>query len=203
MTTTNHDPEKAVAELEFFSYHEYLVTGGSSKLVVTHFPNPYTNDPSRRVVRVPRVYHQNLQSDVIPQFSIAIPGQEKSAITDNTESFNPLETVEGQIYGRTSWTPLVPGFISKKQFVEIATEVNQYLVRAFTPLAVSVVENVLDILLGGVALMITGSSYTKRELERLEEYVKRVNQEISPVEIVLPRRLGYLGLDFIIPEPTT
>lgn len=205
-----HEPKTdEPAPLEFFNYHEYLVDSDAGQLVVTHFPNAYvaannsntTSTTITRVVRVPRVYHDNVDSDVVPQFSTVVPGAELYAISDGSHQFNPIASVEGVVFGKTLWTPLVPDNITPKQFEDIVTTVNSHLQAAFRPLARSTMENVLDVLLAGVWSSVWGNSVCKQELAKLDAYIDSINASLAPVHLISPRRSGFLSLDFCIPSP--
>ena len=194
------------APLEFFNYHEYLVESSQGQLVATHFPNGYTNpnDPefaTTRVVRVPRVYHDNEDSDVVPQFLTVVPGAELYAISDGVRQFNPAASVEGIAFGKTLWTPLVPDNLTANKFQEIVATVNTHLQSAFRPLAWATAENIVDIVSGGIWSSVYGESACKRALAELETYIDATNASISPVRVVHPRQSGFLSLDFCIPAP--
>ncbi|CAN3375022.1 hypothetical protein DIURU_005176 [Diutina rugosa] len=194
------------APLEFFNYHEYLVESADGQLVATHFPNGYTNTTSpefatTRVVRVPRVYHDNEDSDVVPQFSTVVPGAESYAISDGSRQFNPVALVDGNAFGKTSWTPLVPDNLTATKFQEIVATVNTHLQAAFRPSAWATAENIVDIVSGGIWSSVYGESACKRALAELDAYIDATNASITPVRLVHPRQSGFLSLDFCIPAP--
>jgi len=203
-------------QLEFFNYHEFLVetSGTSPSLVVNHFPNNYCAQDSlcfatTRIVRVPRCYTSSSLSDIIPQFSNFVPGTETAALSNsNVSTFTVAGSFDGNIFGITSLTPLVPALLSPHQFQDIVNSVNDHLYRAFNPYSYQVViENTLQVLSGGLFSSLwnryISESYSKRELLQLERYIESLNDTLAAkdVKIISPRLSGYLSLDFQIPKP--
>lgn len=209
--------------LLFFNYHEFTVddynrmkyeseTDGKA-LVVTHFPN---NDTTRwsdeyantRIVRVPRIFNTSDESDIIPQFSSYILGNEPAAFTEKGKApdtkFSPIGVYEGEMFGSLSRTPLVPGLISEECFLEIITNVNRYLKDAFNPYSFwNFKDNVLDMFSGTlyskVFCTFIRESHCKRKLDDLERYVSQeVNLKLlknaPDVKVMSPRRTGYLSV---------
>lgn len=214
---TNNPPKpepeaKSPQKLQFFNYHEYLEEGAGTQAVVNHFPNPYVDKQSpeftsTRIVRIPRAYHLNEKSDMIPQFLTAAPGAELAAILDGQRRFEPTVTIQQlghpQVFGTTLWTPLIPEHISEQKLLEVVTTINSYLAKAYSPYAAeTVIENAIDIATGGWYSLLSGTSHTKRQLEALEKYVEATNGELRAIKIISPRRSGFLSLDIQIPTPT-
>ncbi|CCE86999.1 Piso0_005525 [Millerozyma farinosa CBS 7064] len=209
--------------LLFFNYHEFTVddynrmkyeseTEGKA-LVVTHFPN---NDTTRwsdeyantRIVRVPRIFNTSDESDIVPQFSSYILGNEPAAFTEKGKApatkFSPIGVYQGEMFGSSSRTPLVPGLISEDCFLEIIANVNRYLKDAFNPYSFwNFKDNVLDMFSGTlyskVFCAFIRESHCKRKLDDLERYVSQeVNlkllKDAPGVKVISPRRTGYLSV---------
>lgn len=205
-------------ELLFFNYHEYLVadykssltrTSGTSEtsLVINHFPNVYAAPDSAtyhntRIVRIPRIYDTLKHPDLIPQFSVYVPGTEPAAITSQGLSFDPVGTFSGARFGTTSATPLVPTVVGTEQFITIVNTVNHYIYDALDPFNFyNFLENVLEFLSAGAYSRIYNKfvsvSYSKNKLHQLEEYVEEVNSTIlkhTLCKIISPRKSGYLSV---------
>lgn len=202
--------------LQFFNYHEYLADPDEPiniKLVVNHFPDfdhdlPEKKPPFEgsgapsgncRIVRIPRVYHTIQDSDIIPQFSPAVPGTEDAALTDNNKNFTPRGQFDGSVFGVTSVTPLVPGLLLEQEFIEIVTKINGLLFAALNPFGwENVVESILDIVTFTVYSKIRKNRHERRKLQELEDYVTTTNEYLKTLNpdlvLISPRRCGYLSV---------
>lgn len=206
-----NDEEKVLAQskskaLRFFNTHEFLVH--DNKLCVTHHcNNHFLHDQDiyrcTRIVRVPRIYDQSPLSDMIPRFSLFVPGTEPAALTNGVHHFEPSGTYEGEVFGAASWSPLVPGLISESAFKSIVAGVNSYIQRAFDPYEWrNAVENLAEILTGGLYSRIYNKyvqeSYHKRVMTSLEEYIQsEVNSKIlknTGVVLISPSLSGFLSV---------
>lgn len=203
--------------LQFFNYHEYLADPEeliNLKLVVNHFPDfdhdfePEKNPPfggsgapsgNCRIVRIPRVFHTIQDSDIIPQFSPAVPGTEDAALTDNNPNFTPKGNFDGSVFGVTSVTPLVPGLLLELEFIEIVTKINGFLVAALDPFCwENIVESILDIATFTVYSKVRKHRHERRKLQELEDYVTTTNEYLKTLDphlaLISPRRCGYLSV---------
>lgn len=221
----NHDgsgAEKSILTdvsepLQFFNYHEYLADPEAPlniKLVVNHFPDFDHDFESKkkalfessgapggvcRIVRIPRVYHTIQDSDIIPQFSPAVPGTEDAALTDNNKNLTPRGDFDGSVFGVTSVTPLVPGLLLELEFIDIVTKINGFLFAALNPFAwENVVDSILDIATFTVYSKLRKNRHERRKLQELEDYVTTTNEYLKTLNphlaLISPRRCGYLSV---------
>jgi hypothetical protein len=218
-TTAPIEDAPSHQELLFFNYHEFLVSDYKSSrssttetsLVINHFPNIYAAPYSAmyyttRIVRIPRIYDTLNHPDLIPQFSLYVPGTEPAALTISDLNFDPTGIFDGNRFGTTSVTPLVPGLISSDQFMTIVSTVNKYLHDALDPYNLyNFLENVLEFLSAGTYSRTFNKfisvSYSKKKLQQLEEYVEEANNTIlqhTKCKLISPRKSGYLSVcDFL------
>lgn len=200
--------------LQFFNYHEYLVEQGNTQntaIVVNHFPNfdpivtkkfglsSLLQDEETRTVVIPRVYHTIANSDIIPQFSLSIPGSEEAALVGNEKTFTPKGQFDGCVFGVTSLTPLVPDLLLEQAFQDIVNTVNQHLVVALDPfLWQNATEAILDIATFTLYSRIYKNRHERRKLQELEDYIARTNESLKAVhpqlKITSPRHNGYLSV---------
>ncbi|CCK73392.1 Shr5p NDAI_0G04070 [Naumovozyma dairenensis CBS 421] len=209
---------------QFFNYHEFSETfyadykdPGCLKehdflhaISITHFPNVYVPSCSEafkrtRIVRIPRNFEASLGS---PYFSTVLPGFEPAAFTseNDEEMFIPRGIYDDdQVFGCNSISPL-SSYITQARYEEIVKDINDILAYSFQ---VYSWYNILDVVLGSLTLGIWSwlSKYIcpNRKLFSLELYVEQVNQtplfKSQGIQIISPRRSGYLSLDFQIPMP--
>lgn len=213
------ETEAASEPLQFFNYHEYLVNEYADSqsnvashhkqaLVVTHFPNNYVPFDSStyrltRIVRIPRAYETTELSYLVPQFSTYLPGNEPASLKEAEDKFIAAGEYDNNIFGTTSYPPLIPQHLSEEEYKMIVKEVNQYLYEAFSPFKWRVfAENFLDV--------VTGTLYTKffnrfiaenRSQAKLHELETFVSEEINgklfkdkEIRLISPRRSGYLSV---------
>lgn len=210
--------------LQFFNYHEYLVGAETPlghhlgpKLVINHFPAfrgvPKTAaqqvldqpsveisaDSSLRLVRIPRAFHTIENSDIVPQFSEAVPGTEDAALRDGESGFVQKGTFEGFPFTVTSATPLVPNLLLERDFHEIVTTVNRLLRVALDPFAwQNWTESLLDMLTLTIYSRIHKNRYERRGLQDLEDYVSKTNEYLRTLHpqlaLISPRWNGYLSV---------
>ncbi|KAK6458778.1 pseudouridine synthase [Scheffersomyces xylosifermentans] len=207
---TENPPKKE--PLLFFNYHEFLTpndnpfnqdSNGEASLVINHFPNVYTPQDSltyanTRIIRIPRAYEGIKYSDIIPQFSVYAPGTEPAALLNESNfSFDPIGTYDGNAFGPTSLTPLVPDLLQREELETIVTTVNQYLYDSFNPYDWrNAVESSLEFLTAGFySRIISKYLYTSYSRQKLHH--------IDWLKLIDPRLSGFLSLDFQIPKPTT
>ncbi|ODQ77184.1 hypothetical protein BABINDRAFT_101778 [Babjeviella inositovora NRRL Y-12698] len=208
----------------FYNYHEYATSFYATKaeralmrskaLIVTHFPNGYVplgseKFVSTRVVRIPRVYP--VTGETFPQFLTLLPGSEEAALLDPADlklgakgvvPFTVRGEYQGQLFGYSSVSPLSNHLLAKA-FTEIVQEINQYFRKGYNGFAgQNVLHNVLDLITMGVSSLFTKGNL-KMVLAEMEKYVETTNERLRPlgVEIMSPRRSGYLSLDFVVPVP--
>lgn len=220
------DSEEGV--LKFFNYHEYLVkdykpssTGSpadsspadssrsnQSYLVINHFPNHYVSSElplykTTRIIRIARVYDSTSDLDFVPQFSTFVPGTEPAGLQEDEEStFEGRGIYDGNLFGQTSRTPLVPDLISAETFHEIITTLNTKLKEALDPTSmVNVVEGFLDILTIGfysnIFCKYIHQNNSKRKLREVEDYIENINLSIlknTHVELISLRKSGFLSV---------
>ncbi|ODV81604.1 uncharacterized protein CANTADRAFT_45198 [Suhomyces tanzawaensis NRRL Y-17324] len=210
-------------KLLFFNYHEFLTSDYKSNqsittdtsLVVNHFPNNYEakeslQHSSTRIVRIPRVYDTNRYSDVIPQFSVHVPGKEPAALTGSSSEADQGYEVSGVFddnwFGLTSLTPLVPGWLSVEEFTAIVTRINQLLYDALNPFDYrNAFQSVLDVMSGGTLSLLV-NPYSKKKLLELESYIDtdvnvKLAEKCKGLKVIPLRQSGYLSLDFQVPRP--
>ncbi|CUM68320.1 uncharacterized protein PRCAT00006042001 [Priceomyces carsonii] len=210
-TNTQHDG------LLFFNYQEFLINNykplyssniEKKPLLINHFPNVYVHQGSAkfkqtRIIRVPRVYDKVKHSDLIPQFSEFIPGHEPAALNDGTDSFDPKGSFDGNVFGYTSQTALVPDLLSQEDFVKIVREVNSFLFVASDPHNIhNLIENILNLFTANLFSMIVNKyifeGYRRRMLRELEEYIDKVNEGFKRAQkdlrVISPKRSGFLSV---------
>ncbi|KAI3404897.2 PUS4 [Candida oxycetoniae] len=195
----NHVDEKyqLSTPLVFFNHHEYLVSKGTPSLVVNHFPNIYADAPLHtRVIRIPRWYC-NEYSDLIPQFSTVYPGDEEGAINGG----DAVGNYDLNKFGVTSKVLGLDSVISKDELYKVVLEINNILSEAFTPYSLcTAVENILDILTGGMSTLVwnhIGGTHTNRTLRKLDTLIDEQNKHFKEAGIdlvvVSPQTTGYLS----------
>ncbi|QRG38147.1 hypothetical protein FDK38_002542 [Candidozyma auris] len=217
----------------FFNYHEFLVppeavsastlvsqVSPSEKeqphelsLVVNHFPNVYAPIESTlykdtRIVRIPRAYHEKDYSYMIPQFSLYTPGEEPAAVLGEPT----LGSFDWQVFSTVSKTPLVPSLLSASEVEDIVKRVNAFLADAFSLNSKwTWVDNMVDFFTGTLYSRVWGwlvsEPFTKRQVQKLDEYVEHVNETFLSkrhplLRLIAPRESGFLSLDFQIPKPS-
>ncbi|GEQ69319.1 hypothetical protein JCM33374_g2990 [Metschnikowia sp. JCM 33374] len=232
-------------DLVFFNYHEYIVpkyaqlhpSNGSldsnlnhsprttedtekPALVVTHFPNPYTDRKENgestadlywrtRIVRIPRIYDVCEQSYMVPQFSSYIPGREPAALnSEAVSSFDAVGSYKGYAFGVTSLTPLVPQWLSESEFLDIVITINGLLREATMPENKATwLESALDFFSGTlystVVTKFLRDSAFERNLNKVDEYVTSVNDKLREkhrdFRVIPLSQSAMLSLDFQIP----
>ena len=200
--------EEKDPKLVFFNYHEFLAPNQDSSqpaLVINHFPNFYAETSSStfhktRIVRIPRCYDTVAYSDLVPQFSTVYPGHEEGAIKLDEGGNVTNGFYDGAKFGTTSE---IVGFenVLQEDLLGTIKQINELLYDAFYPFhVVTLIENVLDVLTGGLFIQILNVlslyTHTKRKVLELEQFVENVNDKWQPkdVQIISPRKMGYLSL---------
>lgn len=210
-----HDTRAEPEGFVFFNHHEFIAPGNA--LVVNHFPNNHAalNSATRettRIVRIPRAYHSILLGDIIPQFSTFPLGQEPAAIVaaDQPPQFLIRGQFDGNYFGTTSITPLVPALLGFDELCDIVRHVNLHLKAAYDPFCVwNCLDNVLDFVTGTLYSKIVNrfivATYCKRRLADLEEYILTLNVKYAAkhIRFISPRRSALLLLDVEINQPKT
>lgn len=225
-------------DLVFFNYHEFLAadylplgTSGSPSsrqtsstkhsleerkdvlLVINHFPNPYCvkNDEvyrSTRIVRIPRMFDSVELLDIVPQFSTYTPGLEPAALVSENLEFRPLGAFDGEVFGISSSTALVPQWVSAEELAEIVAKVNQ-LLRAATLPEHNWLDNCLEFATGTlysrIFLKYFRESHMKRAMREADAYTEEVNTKLAQrnkyLRMIPISRSGTLSLDFQVPTP--
>lgn len=210
-----HDTRAEPEAIVFFNHHEFIAPGDA--LVVNHFPNNHAalNSATRettRIVRIPRAYHTIRLGDIIPQFSTFPLGQEPAAIVaaDQPPQFLIRGQFDGNYFGTTSITPLVPALLGFDELRDIVGHVNEHLMAAYDPYCVwNCLDNVLDFVTGTLYSKVVNklivATHCKRRLADLEEYILTLNVKYAAKQIrfISPRRSALLLLDVEISQPKT
>ncbi|AMD20327.1 HDL417Wp [Eremothecium sinecaudum] len=213
--------DEASNSYQYFNCHEFFVTKyqeiGSSTikeypendaLCITHFPNIYHAANSKlfdstRIVRIPRQFDKTVH---YPYFSEYLPGNEPAALRSTNDSgFNPFGIYDGQLFGKTSLSPL-SNYLTAEQFREIVSEINEYLREGYQVHPyISILHNVADALTFNIWSRLFGLFSSESPLQRLEEYIEQVNERSlfkdNGLRMISLRRSGYLSLDIEIPKP--
>lgn len=187
-----------------------------SAIVVNHFPNPYASRDSEeykttRIVRIPRQFDAGPNADFVPQFSTFTPGNEPAAIkSEDMPKFSVAGEFQGELFGKTSATPLVPKWVGHAELNEIVTTINAMLKSALSPNQVETwLDNVLDFfsatLYSRVFTNNVRNTFYKRKIAEVEKYVENVNEMLGKrngkLKMISPVESAFLSLDFQIPKP--
>lgn len=187
-----------------------------SAIVINHFPNPYVPRDSdeyktTRIVRIPRQFDSGPNADFVPQFSIFTPGNEPAAIiAEDLPRFSAVGEFQGDFFGKTSATPLVPNWVSHTELKEIVTTINAMLKVALSPgQAETWLDNVLDFFTATLySRLFTNNvrdTFYKRKIAEVESYVETVNKMLGKrnprLRLISPVESAFLSLDFQIPKP--
>lgn len=219
-------------DLVFFNYHEFLVADYATlpsqdsqeninqnesalpSLVINHFPNPYAPQDSNlydrtRIVRIPRIFDTCDELYIIPQFSTFLPGKEPAAmLSASVECYKDAGIYTDRKFGTTSFTPLVPRWLSAEELLEIVETVNKHVYTACSSSDLtSVLESLLDILTGSlftVILSVLGfKSAPQRKMLALEQFVTEKNLYLAlkhpDLKLIPLAESAMLSLDFQIP----
>lgn len=227
-TNMNVDLEKGIQLVEpplFFNYHEfseryYADVHSPSvprehdldySICITHFPNVHTPEDSQlfhdtRIVRIPRRFDDCLD---YPSFSTQLPGSEPAAIgcpADGDRFVARGVYDDGQVFGYSSVSPLSL-YLSADEFQAITSRVNALLSRSYCRgTAYNILHLLADWVIFSPFLAWLIKPVWRDPALELENYVQEVNESElfrnKRIQIISPRRTGYLSLDFQIPRPT-
>lgn len=214
--TPAHNPTKTKHRLDDASSISSHQSKQKVSLVINHFPNPYTTKGSAlyhttRIVRIPRIFDTVEHLYMVPQFSTWAPGAEPAAIHYGKENgFVSLASYDGTVFGPTSVTPLVPGYLSANELREIVDRLNEFLLQAMSPNKTTTFENIVEFFTGTLYSRIfagkAGATHLKKGIARMEEYVEQLNRNFLSkrhelLRLISPVDSAFLSLDFQIPKP--
>lgn len=209
----------------FFNYHEYTERyyadiddpnqyrehTEDESISITHFPNVYAPRNSvefmnTRLVRIPRRFESTLDT---PYFSTQLPGHEPAAIRNNADGNNFVPHGifdDGNVFGYSSISPLSM-YITEDEFDEIMNNVNKLLKKGYETFSwINLIDIVIGVLTLGLWTWLSHYVLHRGSITTLENYIAELNGtelfQQNKIQIISPRKSGYLSLDFQIPKPT-